>query len=228
MPSTEELEVARERVKRLLAEGPEDRLISVVVGSIDARATIDGRVRGLSSPADQAHLFAWREVADIMLVGDTTLTVERYGSLLPDELQQARVDRSQAAIPRVATISRNGSLDVAQIRRAKQPPELIVYSEVEAPEGVDAEWVQHNPVTVTSVVDDLRARGSRVIVSEGGPTLFGLLFAAKRITDLSLTIAPMLVGDDGLRVVEGITDGPSLRLVSAEPVEGNVFVHYSV
>ena len=194
MPSTEELEVARERLQRLLADGPAERLIGVVVGSIDGRATIDGRVKGLSSPADQAHLFAWREAADVMLVGHTTLTVERYGSLLPTAMQTARVKRGQSPIPQVATISRNGTLDIAQIRRADQPPDLIVYSEVAEPDGVDAEWVHQEPVTVASVVDDLRARGHRVIVSEGGPTLFGLLFAARRITDLSLTFAPMLVG----------------------------------
>lgn len=228
MPSTEELEHARARVKRLLDEGPAERLVGVVVGSLDARATIDGRVRGLSSSADQAHLFAWREVADILLVGDTTLTVERYGSLLPDEMQQARVSRNQLPIPPVATISRAGTLDVAKIRRANQPPDLAIYSQAPAPPDVDAEWIEQPLVTPQSVVGDLRDRGNRVIVSEGGPTLFGLLFDAGLITDFSLTLAPLLVGDEGPRVVESISHLTSLRLIDAHPVEGSVFTHYAV
>jgi riboflavin biosynthesis pyrimidine reductase len=224
MPTAEELEVARARVKRLLAGGPADRLIGVVVGSIDGRGAIDGRVKGLSSPTDQAHLFAWREVADTLFVGDTTLTVERYGSLLTPQMQEARVARDRSPIPPVATISRAGTLDVAQIRRAKQPPDLIVYSEAEAPSAVDADWVRQRRVTAASVIGDLRGRGNKVIVSEGGPTLFGLLFAA----GLSLTIAPLLVGDEGLRVVENGAAGSPLALVEAEPLDGNVFTHYRV
>lgn len=229
MPSDEQLDTARDRVQRLVADGPSERLIGVVVGSVDARATIDGRVKNLSSLTDQAHLYAWREVADVMLVGHTTLTVERYGSLLPDVMQQARVARNQLPIPPIATISRAGTLDVAKIRRADQPPDLIVYSEAEAPASVEAEWIRQNAVTPQSVVGDLRERGNKVIVSEGGPTLFGLLVEAGLITDLSLTIAPLLVGDEGLRVVEAAGAGTaSLRLVSAEPVDGNVFAHYAV
>jgi riboflavin biosynthesis pyrimidine reductase len=229
VPSDEQLNTARDRVKRLLADGPDERLIGVVVGSIDARATIDGRVKSLSSPSDQAHLYAWREVADMMLVGDTTLTVERYGSLLPDAMQEARIVRNQLPIPPIATISREGTLDVAQIRRAKQPPDLIVYSQRQAPAEIEAEWVHQNSVTPQSVVSDLRQRGNSVIVCEGGPTLFGLLFAAGLISDLSLTIAPLLVGDDGPRVVEGASGaGAQLKLVEAEAVEGNVFTHYAI
>jgi riboflavin biosynthesis pyrimidine reductase len=228
MPSAEQLATARARVSKWLDDGPQERLVAVVVGSIDLRASIDGRVRGLSSPADQAHLFAWREVADTLLVGERTLTVERYGSLLPQAMQEARVARNQLPIPPIATISRLGTLDVDQIRRAKEPPDLAVYSEVAAPEAVDAEWVTQTAVTATSVVDDLRRRGNRVIVSEGGPTLFGLMFEAGVVSDLSLTVAPLLVGDQGPRVVEGAGRGPKLRLADADATEGNVFTHYVV
>lgn len=229
MPSAEQLEIARERVKALLADGPDQRLIGVVVGSIDGRATVDGRVRGLSSDADQAHLFAWREVADILLVGDTTLTVERYGSLLPDDMQETRVARNRLPIPPVATISRSGGLDVPQIRRAKQPPDLIVYSQAKESEDADAEWVTQEIVTPESVVHDLRARGNKIIVSEGGPTLFGLLLDAGLLTELSLTIAPKLVGGtDGPRVVEKSLDVKTLQLTHTDVAEDNVFLHYVV
>jgi 5-amino-6-(5-phosphoribosylamino)uracil reductase len=228
MPSDEQLEIARARVSRLLADGPTQRLIGVVVGSIDGRATINGRVKGLSSPGDQAHLFAWREIADTLLVGDTTLTVERYGSLLPQGMQEARVARNQLPIPSVATISRAGGLDVAKIRRAKQPPDLTVYSEADAPGAVEAEWITQREVTIESVVADLRTRGNKTIVCEGGPTLFGLLFEATLITDLSLTISPLIVGDEGPRVVEAGAAAAPLTLKDADPFEGSVFAHYVV
>lgn len=228
MASADQLATARDRVKKCLDDGPQDRLVAVVVGSIDLRATIDARVKGLSSPADQAHLFAWREVADTLLVGGRTLTIERYGSLLPKDLQDARIKRDEPPIPPVATISRRATLDVAQIRRAKEPPDLTVYSQTTAPGAVDAEWVTQPAVTAESVVEDLRGRGNRIIVSEGGPTLFGLLFEAGVVTDLSLTVAPLLVGDEGPRVVEPAAPGPKLRLAGADATGGSLFTHYVV
>ena len=68
-----DLEWARDRVRRALEAGPAQRLVLVAVASLDFAASIEGRSRRLSSAADRALMFAWREVADVLLVGSHTI-----------------------------------------------------------------------------------------------------------------------------------------------------------
>ena len=49
-------------------------------------------------------------------------------------------------------------------------------------------------VPVESVLGFLRDRGLEVVLSEGGPTLFGELPAANAVDDLFLTVAPQVAG----------------------------------
>jgi riboflavin biosynthesis pyrimidine reductase len=49
-------------------------------------------------------------------------------------------------------------------------------------------------VPVDSVLGFLRDRGLEVVLSEGGPTLFGELLAANAVDDLFLTVAPQVAG----------------------------------
>ena len=43
---------------------------------------------------------------------------------------------------------------------------------------------------------DLRTRGVRALLCEGGPTLLGALVAAGLVDELFLTISPLLTGDE--------------------------------
>lgn len=226
------LDWARARVRGLLGDGPDHRFVAVAVTSLDARAGIAGRSGGLSSEADQALLYAWREVADVLLVGARTLAVERYGSLLPPPLADARGARGAPAIPPVATISRDGGLDTARIRRAQEPPELVVYTEAEPVPAVveGVAWRRLPDVDVALVAADLRERdGARVIVCEGGPTLYARALAAGVVTDLSLTLSPVVVGggDPLLPPFETAGDeGVRLALADATSVGDHLFAHY--
>ena len=47
-----------------------------------------------------------------------------------------------------------------------------------------------------AVLADLRARGIRALLCEGGPTLHGALHAAGLVDELFLTLVPLLTGDD--------------------------------
>ena len=57
------------------------------------------------------------------------------------------------------------------------------------------------------IIDALRARGHRRILTEAGPHTFGALLRADRVDELFLTTSPFLAGDAGegsrLRLVEG-------------------------
>jgi riboflavin biosynthesis pyrimidine reductase len=227
----EHLDWARDRVRALLGDDAGPRLVAVAVTSLDARAGIAGRSGGLSSETDQALLYAWREAADVLLVGARTLAVERYGSLLPPALAQARHDRSATPIPPVATISRDASLNTARIRRAQEPPELLVYTEAAPPEdALGVAWRHLDDVDLAPVVADLQERdGARVIVCEGGPTIYSRALAAGVVTDLSLTLSPIVVGDGDPLLPPFATPGGAgvrLALADATSVGDHLFAHY--
>jgi riboflavin biosynthesis pyrimidine reductase len=50
--------------------------------------------------------------------------------------------------------------------------------------------------TPAAALADLRARGVRALLSEGGPTLFGGFVAAGLVDELFLTLTPLLTGDE--------------------------------
>jgi riboflavin biosynthesis pyrimidine reductase len=227
MAMEEHLDWARERVRSMLAAGAGPRLVAIAVTSLDCRAGIAGRSGGLSSEADQALLYAWREIADVLLVGARTLTVERYGSLLPQAMAARRRERGLPPIPPVATISRDGRLDVARMRRADEPPDLLVYTEASPPQDAEGvAWRRLRAVTIGSVVEDLRARGAQVIACEGGPAIYAQALAARAVTDLSLTLSPIVVGE-GDRLLPDVAPGEvPLTLADATSIGDHLFVHY--
>ena len=78
---------------------------------------------------------------------------------------------------------------------------------------------------------DLRARGVRALLCEGGPTLNRSLLAAGVVDELFLTIAPLLTGDDEqLRIVQGapLSVPSRLRLIWALRQEDELYLRYEV
>jgi riboflavin biosynthesis pyrimidine reductase len=61
--------------------------------------------------------------------------------------------------------------------------------------------------TPAAALADLRARGVRALLSEGGPTLFHGLLEAGLVDDLFLTVTPLLTGAE---TETGILSGPRL------------------
>ena len=64
---------------------------------------------------------------------------------------------------------------------------------------------------VGEAIAELRERGRRRILCEGGPTLFGSVLAAGLVDELFLTVSPLLAGR-GLSLVEGVELLPDLRV----------------
>ncbi|CAM3564894.1 dihydrofolate reductase family protein [Tsukamurella ocularis] len=146
-----------------------------MIGSLDGSSTAAGRSGGLGGDGDRRVFRALRAAADVVLVGAATVRDEDYGT---------------PGHPALAIVTRG---TVARTPRLYPPegPEPIVYS------GRGAS------VDLRSVLDDLYARGHRRILTEGGPGVLGALLAAGLVDELCLTIAPMLVGGAGKRIVSG-------------------------
>jgi riboflavin biosynthesis pyrimidine reductase len=161
------------------------------VSTLDGRAALDGSTRPLGGPADLEMLLALRTVADAVLIGPGTVRAEGYGRLVSPG--------RRADTPPAVLISRRFDIpwEAALFAAAEQP--VIVYTSAgagEAPEVIaPVDVVRLAVCTPDAVLADLRGRGVRALLSEGGPTLFHGLLAADLVDELFLTVTPLLTGD---------------------------------
>ena len=191
----------------LRANAPADRpyLVINMVASADGRATIRGRTKELSSPADKEVFFALRRAVDAVLVGTGTLREERYGPILPGADEQ----------PLAIVCSRTGDFpdDVPLLADPGLP---VLRHTGDVAEALRLARTEH----------DVRS-----VLCEGGPMLNGALFAHGLVDELFLTISPLIAnGPAPLTIVEGA--GPSepvrLELVWTFEVDGMLFCRYAV
>src|SRR4051812_10354884 len=138
------------------------------VSTLDGRAALDGSTRPLGGPADLELLLSLRAAADAVLIGPGTVRIEGYGRLVGPN---RRLDPPPAVL-----ISRRFDIpwEAGLFAAADQP--VIVYGPAEASEPPDVaapvEVVRLPDCTPAAALADLRSRGIRALLSEGGPTLF--------------------------------------------------------
>jgi riboflavin biosynthesis pyrimidine reductase len=189
---------------------PADRPFTYLnmVSSADGRAAIEGRTQALGSEVDTLLLTELRTLADAVLVGTGTLNAEGYGRLVGNPERVAR--RAAAGLPPTPTaVVITRSFDVpwdAGLFAAEDQP-VLVYTGVDAdPPDVAAplELVRLADPSPAAVLRDLRARGVRALLCEGGPTLISGLLADGVVDELFFTLSPLLAGNiEAPRIVEG-------------------------
>lgn len=187
------------------------------VAGLDGAVTIDGRVDGLSSPDDQTVFHLLRSLADVVLVGAGTFRAEPYAPfrLSPAEREE-RTAHGRPPVPHLAVVSRSLQLDwerSAFTDSAVRP--LVITSGASDPRAraraervADVEVTGREHVDVGEALGRLHARGHRVVLCEGGPSLLSELVADDLLDELCLTLAP-LVGGDPSRV---LADEPRVPL----------------
>jgi riboflavin biosynthesis pyrimidine reductase len=83
-------------------------------------------------------------------------------------------------------------------------------------------------VDLAAGLADLRARGLRHILSEGGPHLLGALTAADLVDEVCLTVAPMLAGGGAGRISAGpASPVRALTLATALADNGTLLLRYA-
>jgi riboflavin-specific deaminase-like protein len=217
------------------APGDRPFLYLNMVASADGRASVEGRTAGLGSDADTRMLTELRAVAEAVLVGTGTIRAEGYGRLVRNAERVARREAAgMAATPTAVLISR--SFDIpwgAQLFEAADQP-VIVYTGAsgEPPEvAAPVEVVRLDEPAPPAVMADLRARGIRSLLCEGGPTLNSALLEADVVDELFLTISPQLAGEDGApRIVEGegLPDAVPLALEWVLRHDEEIYLRYRV
>ncbi len=162
-----------------------------LIGSVSGSATgSDGTSESLTNSADRMILKAIRSLADIVVVGATT--VRREGYFIP---------RSGA----LAVVTRSGDLSQHRLKGTSGAGTLVILCPAAAVEAVtatapvaDARIVvvadSDRLLGATSIVDALRHEGYASIVAEGGPQLARLFITGGVVDELCLTTSPVLNG----------------------------------
>jgi riboflavin-specific deaminase-like protein len=204
-----------------------------MVSSLDGKATLDWRTKGLSSDVDRRLFHHLRTQADAVMVGAGTAREERYGRVTKNE--DLRLKRTnEGLVPDALAVVVSGRLEL--------PPDLPLLNEPEqkvviATGSADTLPGVTGQVEYARVGDDLprlmaylqEAHGVRSVLCEGGPTLNSFLFAAGLVDELFLTLNPKLIGGAAaLTIVAGreLVEPVEPELVSVAEAEGELYTRW--
>jgi riboflavin-specific deaminase-like protein len=222
---------------RLGDKAPPDRpyLAVNMVSSLDGKATIEWRTRGLSTELDRELFHHLRTQADAVMVGAGTARNERYGRMAKsDELREKRERGGLARDPLAIVVS--GRLDLpADLPLLNEPEQRVLIatgSDATLPGlGQQVEYARVGddlPLLAARLRDDY---GVRSILCEGGPTLNSYLLAAGLVDELFLTLNPKIAGGAAaLTIVAGreLVEPAELELVSTAEGGGDLFTRWRI
>lgn len=187
------------------------------VSTVDGAAVVEGGSTAINDADDRAMFGAIRAVADFIVVGAGTLRVENYNPVdLDERRRQARLDAGLEEVPHLVVVSR--SLDLDPGARAFGDPKRRVMV-------LTAEGSPDDRFSALSEVADVVGlkgtfpediiyymRMAKVVLCEGGPSLWGQFVAAGLVDEMALTISPLLVSGDSDRVARGPVASPPLEM----------------
>jgi riboflavin biosynthesis pyrimidine reductase len=139
------------------------------------------------------------------------------------------------AHPKLVLVTRSGDIDVTQPAlqdawiATSRAGETALRGRLPASTRID---VLDEPLQMAPLVQRLHAENLRVLLTEGGPSLFSQLVAEKLIDELFLTSSPALfgrfAGDGRKSLADGVDlSGAALRLLSARRDGSHLFLRYA-
>jgi riboflavin biosynthesis pyrimidine reductase len=182
-----------------------------MIASADGATTVEGVSGGLGGPGDRAVFSVLRALADVVLVGASTVRAEHYGP-------------PRKAGQKVAVVSRSAELDWTAALFTSGAG-IAVLPEDGADVPVPTIRGGRGDVDLAAV---LRQLDGQVVLAEGGPTLNGRLAAAGLIDELCVTLAPRLLGGRAKRIVVGppAVEPTTLELAHLLEEDGFLFCRY--
>lgn len=222
------------------AEIPVERPYTIAnfICSADGRAAFHGRSGQLGDIGDRAMFHALREYPDAILAGTGTIRTERYGRLVKDpERRRRRAANGLAPDPLACIVSRTGEVPL-EAPMFSEPQSRIVTFTPNSPDvssaAAEVTTVQVDPgqLTLTNVARRLRSGFDvRVLLFEGGPSMFGTLLHERLVDELFLTLSPKLAGggrDPAITSGPALAELAQLELAWALEREGYLFLRYVV
>jgi riboflavin biosynthesis pyrimidine reductase len=179
-----------------------------------------------------------RALADVILVGATTVRDEHYGpARLSAEDRARRMNAGLSPVPPIAVVTRSLQLDwqSAFFAKAEQRPLVITVKTgdlgalARVAEVAEVIVAGETSVDLAAALAALGDRGFTNVLTEGGPSLIGELLAAGLLDELCLTISPKLVSGDAVRIVNGpgLEQPADLDLVHVLIDNGFLFLRYA-
>ena len=208
-------------------------------GAVHVRAmmttTIDGAIAGadrtsgsLHDPDDSFLFSVLRALADVVLVGASTVRAEDYRSVRGrEDLLRPSLRPGGAPRPALAIWSRSGELP--DYVDPDQPTYLLTPSagakDAARRSGLPAAQVLAAD-SPQEAVEALAARGMRLIQAEGGPSALARLAEAELLDELCFTTAHRTVGGPSPRVLDGAAHETRWTLESLLLGEGATLSRY--
>jgi 5-amino-6-(5-phosphoribosylamino)uracil reductase len=221
-------------------QAPDERPYTVVnfVASVDGRATIGGTSGPLGDDGDRAMFHGLREQVDAVLAGTGTVRVERYGRILGKPARrERRVARGLAPEPLACLITRSGELPSDLPLLDEPESRVVIFSGVESDFAdraaeITVVYLDPSELTLTTALRELRREYDvKLLLCEGGPTLFGALLQEGLVDELFLTLAPKLTGGGrGPTISSGpeLANPPRLRLVWLLERDESLYLRYTL
>jgi riboflavin-specific deaminase-like protein len=220
---------------RLADLAPPDRpyLGLNMISTLDGKATIDWRTRGISSDLDRELFHHLRTQADAVMVGAGTARVERYGRITKTDELRAKRER-EGLDPEPLAIVVSARLDLpADLPLLQEPDQRVVIAT-----GSDAvlqgtraqiEYLRTGddlPVLMARLQED---HGVRSILCEGGPTLNFHLYAAGLVDELFLSLSPKVSGGAAALTIvasQALVEPAEMELVSLTEADSELFTRW--
>jgi len=219
------------------------RVMLNMISSVDGRATLSGRSGPLSDTADRKLFHGLRTAVDAVLVGASTVRVERYGRLIPE---QARRDLRRArGLPEeplacIASSSLALGEDIPLLGEPTARVAILTPSAASLPEvPAHVDYIRAGSERRLDLREALTEVGERFgvqsVLCEGGPHLASELLHAGLVDELFLSLSPALAGGDpptapALRILAGVEVEPPVEIVLLGVLRGgsSLFLRYGV
>ena len=211
-----------------------------MVATADGRITIGGRSGPIGNEADRELFHELRAQVDAVMVGAGTCRNERYGRIVRDPARrERRVEAGLEPDPLTVVVSARLALepDVPLLQDEHSTVIVVTASDAEI-DGARAkvEYIRTptdeaaGTVPLGPALRELRERGVRTVLCEGGPVLNGTLLRDDLVDELLLVIASKLSAGAGPSVVSGAELDPTveMRLLSALESGGDLFLRYRI
>ena len=206
-----------------------------MVSSLDGKATIEWRTKGLSTELDRRLFHQLRTQVDAVMVGAGTVRSERYGRMTKSQvLREKRIAEGLAPDPLAVIVSGRLDLpaDLPILNEQEQRVVIATGSDASLPEmGEQVEYARTGDDLPKLMAYLHETHGIRSVLCEGGPTLNSYLFAAGLVDELFLTLNPKAVGGAAaLTIVAGreLIEPAELALVSLAEGDGDLFTRWRV
>jgi riboflavin biosynthesis pyrimidine reductase len=183
-----------------------------MIVSVDGGTSWNGVSGALGGSADKALFSVLRSLADVVVVASATMRAEQYGpAVLDSTVQDARRERGQTPVPKIAVVSRTCQFDWSTpffTAAAERPMVITVSSAAEVDLARAAEVAEvivagEVDVDLPRAIAELGSRGAKSVLAEGGPTLNGELARADLMDELCVTLSPLLASGDAKRIIAG-------------------------